>query len=100
MNDLRKSKQMMAVLLACMMVIGLFPMAALAAETTAFEVQNEAEFIDAVTQANRAESGEFIIRLTKDITFSGDKNIAFTKNGRHSIGRGPHAYSKLWVYLI
>lgn len=88
MNDLRKSKQIMAVLLACMMVIGLFPMAALAAETTAFEVQNEAEFIDAVTQANRAESGEFIIRLTKDITFSGDKNIAFTKNAVTLLGEG------------
>ena len=74
-------QRILAALMSICLFVGLFPVTALAAESTEnneFEVGSAEELAAAVDAINAAEHGEFLIRLTDDITALG--TVEFTEN--------------------
>lgn len=87
---MRKRRGALALALAATLAVvaGAFslPGSAWAADAITFEVGDSASYENAVNQINAADSGEFVISLTDDVSLNGD--YAFERNSTTILGNG------------
>lgn len=70
-------KRLWSAILALCMALTMAPTVAFAADdvTKTFEVENGTAFVDALNEINAAAEGNFVIKLTDNITVSGDPEL-------------------------
>lgn len=80
-------KRWLALLLTLCIAWGMSPISAAAQESAqVFEVSDSEGFLETVEKINAAESGEFVIKLTENITVS--EKVEFLKNTATILGQG------------